>query len=273
MKKIINLSKRTYWFKGTVALFTSLLFLVLISCEKNGSDQEILLSAAKTVTKPPKDVKNKQDVTDIDGNVYKTVKIGNQVWMVGDLKTTMYNDGTSIPNGTEWLNLTTPAYCWYNNDISNKGVYGALYNWYAVDAASNGGKNICPTGWHVPTIDEWYTLLLTLDADAQWPDGGAPESLIGGGKLKETGYTHWLPSPNGDGGATNETGFTAVPGGVRMYTTGESKQIGMYSYWWSSSEGPTTGAYGPYVEFYGPRVGNYYRWPKEFGFSVRCLKD
>ena len=99
---------------------------------------------------------------DIEGNLYHTINIGTQVWMVENLKTTKYNDGTDITpvtDGTAWIALTTPSYCWYNNDAAtNKTTYGALYNWYAIDAASNGNKNICPVGWHVPNTAEWVTL-------------------------------------------------------------------------------------------------------------------
>jgi hypothetical protein len=96
-------------------------------------------------------------ISDIDGNIYKTVQIGSQLWMAENLKNTKYNDGTGIPNiieNTAWTNLTTPGYCLYNNAATYKDTYGALYNWYAVDVASNGGKNICPIGWHVPNDGE-----------------------------------------------------------------------------------------------------------------------
>jgi len=123
------------------------------------------------------------EVSDIDGNYYKTIQIGSQIWMAENLKTTRYNDGSNIPlvtDNTAWSNLTTPGYCWYNNDAATyKNVYGALYNWYAV----NTGK-LCPSGWHVPSEYEWTLLVNYL--------GGV---YAAGGKLKETGTTHWY-SPN-----------------------------------------------------------------------------
>jgi len=138
--------------------------------------------------------------SDIDGNVYNTITIGTQIWMKENLKTTKYNDGSSIPlvtDNTAWINLSTPGYCWYNNDAATyKSAYGAMYNWYTV----NTGK-ICPPNWHVPTDTQWETLITYL--------GG---KIIAGGKMKETGTAHWT-SPNI--GATNETGFTALPGGYR----------------------------------------------------------
>jgi uncharacterized protein (TIGR02145 family) len=138
-------------------------------------------------------------ITDKDGNVYTSVTIGTQVWMVENLKTTKYNYGTEIPNvtdNTEWSNLTTPAYCWYDNDITKKTPFGALYNFYAVNTGT-----LCPTGWHVPSNTEWTTLF-------NYAGGLA----VAGGKLKETGTTHWN-APNT--GATDEYGFKYLPGGLR----------------------------------------------------------
>jgi uncharacterized protein (TIGR02145 family) len=145
-------------------------------------------------------VTNQLTVTDIDGNAYNIVTIGGQAWMKENLKVTKYKDGTTIPLVTAtgaWVALTTPGYSFYNNSVTG-GVYGALYNWYTV----NTGK-LCPTGWHVPSTTEWTTLETFL--------GGAS---VAGGKLKETGTSKWF-SPNT--GATNETGFTALPGGARNY--------------------------------------------------------
>jgi uncharacterized protein (TIGR02145 family) len=138
-------------------------------------------------------------VKDVDGNVYHTVTIGTQVWLAEDLKTTRYNDGTPIAYVTdtaEWGSLHSGAYCWANNDGSNKSVYGALYNWYTTDL----GK-LCPVGWHVSSNSDWERL---VDNCGGWE--------IAGGKLKEAGTAHWA-SPNV--GATNEFGFTALPAGGR----------------------------------------------------------
>jgi uncharacterized protein (TIGR02145 family) len=148
-------------------------------------------------------------ITDIDGNAYKIVAIGTQVWMAENLKTTKYNDGTAIPKVTDnssWTANTTGAYCDYDNDPINSVTYGKLYNGYVL--ASTNTKKICPTGWHMATDAEWYDLALTIDPSAQLIIG--TESSIAGGKLKETGIIHWN-SPNT--GATNETDFTALPGG------------------------------------------------------------
>ena len=134
-------------------------------------------------------------IADIDGNIYNTVIIGTQVWMKENLKATKLNDGTNILLETDnatWISLTDPAYCWYNNDASSyKNTYGALYNWFTVET----GK-LCPTGWHVPSDAEWFTLIDFLGGES-----------VAGGKLKEIGNTHWN-SPNT--GATDEYGFTAI---------------------------------------------------------------
>jgi uncharacterized protein (TIGR02145 family) len=196
--------------------------------------------------------------------------------MAENLKTTKYNDGTPIPNVTDntaWAALTTPAYCWYNNDATTyKATYGALYNWYVVNAANNVGKNVCPTGWHVPTDTEWHTLVLYLDAIALFSN---TESLIAGGKLKETGTTHW-ESPNT--GATNKSGFTALPGGERNFAgafdISGSNSIFFHSNgcWWSSTEQYDFNAY--YRRLYNSLNELYSSLAvKQFGYTVRCLKD
>ena len=194
-------------------------------------------------------------VTDIDGNVYNTVIIGTQNLMAENLKTTKYNDGTAIPNitdNTAWTNLTTPSYCWYNNDATTyKATYGALYNWYTV----NTGK-LCPQGWHVPTDVEWTNLATYL--------GGMS---IAGGKMKETGTTHWL-SPNT--GATNESGFLALPGGNR-YDTGFIN-IGSLACWWGSTEYSTTEASWRALMSIQVNLSGTYHF-KRLGVSVRCVKD
>lgn len=197
-----------------------------------------------------------QTVTDIDGNIYKTVKIGDQWWMAENLKTTKYNDGADIPNvtdNTEWVNHTTPAYCWYDNDISYKNPYGALYNWYSV----NTGK-LAPTGWHVASDAEWTTLTDYLGGES-----------VAGGKLKETGSSHW-DSPNT--GATNVTGFSALPAGFR-YKDGAFYYIVYYGIWWSSTEYSTNNAWYRYMYFDIIKVNRINYYTKEYGFSVRCVKD
>jgi len=198
-------------------------------------------------------------VRDIEGNVYKTVTIGKQVWMAENLKTTKYNNGTTIPNvtnATAWSELYTGALCNYNNTTNADTIntYGRLYNWYAV----NTGK-LCPTGWHVPTDAEWTTLINYLGGEN-----------IAGGKLKEISITHWS-GPNT--GATNETGFTALPGGYRSNFSDDFNHIGYGGYWWSATtEYSTDFVWCREIFYYYNTVDRYYQ-NKKYGFSVRCLKD
>ena len=193
--------------------------------------------------------------TDFDNNNYATVKIGSQIWMAENLKTTHYKNGTPIPNvidSVAWGDLTTGAYCDYDNTPANSATYGRLYNWYAVNTG-----NLCPAGWHEPWDAEWTILTTYL--------GG---TSIAGGKLKAT--TLWN---NPNTGATNETGFTALPGGYRNYN-GSYNNVVYSGLWWSSSE---VGGSPPYAWFWfvshnygGVDTNCSY---KNIGFSVRCLRD
>lgn len=229
-------------------LFIAILLSILISCKNNDPNPT------------PSDT-----VTDIDGNVYKTIQIGIQTWMVENLKTTKYNDGTLIPltiDNTAWKNLTTPSYCWYKNDESTyKDSYGALYNWYSVKS-----DKLCPTGWHVPSDNEWTILTSYLGGEA-----------IAGGKLKETGTTHWK-SPNT--GATNDIGFTALPGGMR-WESGTFSSVGFNGNWWSSTDTNIPGVtfvkdWAWYRTMRNDGIGADREsiYPtKRTGYSVRCIKD
>jgi len=204
------------------------------------------------------DNNNPATVTDIDGNVYHTITIGTQVWLAENLKTTKFNDGSSIPLLTKnaaRTDLTTPEYWWYNNDSATyDNPYGKLYNWYAV----NDGRDLCPTGWHVPTDAEWTTLTDYL--------GGLS---VAGGKLKETGFIHWS---NGNVGATNESGFTALPGGDRDIN-GSFNRIGLNGRWWSSSMYGSTGK-AWYREMGGNHAGVIQaNSSPDDGYSVRCIGD
>jgi len=191
---------------------------------------------------------------DIDGNVYPIVKIGDQWWFARNLKVTHYRNGDPIPHVTddnEWTGLSTGAYCNYDNDPANVATYGRLYNWFVVEDS----RGIAPEGWRIPTDEEWEQLETYLGENA-------------GGKLKETGTAHWL-SPNT--GATNETGFTALPGGFRNYN-GDYEYLRWKCRFWSSTLG------GPYN---GPIMRQLY-WNssgisdaadiKPKGYSIRCIK-
>jgi len=209
-------------------------------------------------------------VTDIDGNNYKTVVIGTQEWMAANLNTTKYNDGTAIPNETDntaWINLTTGAYCNYNNLVSNAATYGRLYNWYS----TNTGK-LCPTGWHVPSDAEWTNLQNYLIANGYNYDGTTIDNKIAKSMASTTG---WNSSPitgtvGNNSSTNNKSAFTALSGGAR-YNNGTFSDIGIYGYWWNSSE-YLTSAIDRYLFFYSNYLFNRVD-SKVSGFSVRCLRD
>jgi uncharacterized protein (TIGR02145 family) len=213
-------------------------------------------------------------VTDADGNVYFTVTIGSQVWMKENLKTTKYNDGKTISNvtdGTAWAALTTPAFCWYNNNAATyKNTYGALYNWYAVNT-----EKLCPTGWHVPGDGEWTTMENYLIANGYNYDGTTTENKIAKALASAT---NWISSDYiGVPGNTdypafrNKSGFTGLPGGNRE-GDGTFIYLGYDANWWSSTN------YNPETSWM--RTLDYehvyllrYNHEKTLGFSVRCMKD
>ncbi len=235
-------------------LLVSLLVFFVFTCKDDptSSDDENLPLNDTTGT-----------VTDIDGNIYKTVKIGNQWWMAENLKVTHYQNGDSIPNvtdGTQWtfFGLTTGAYCNYDNDTTHVATYGRLYNWYAVDDS----RNIAPAGWHVPSDAEWQTLVDSLG-----------DSSVAGGKMKITGTIE-----EGDGlwhlpnaGATNESGFSALPGGHRGGIGFSFTNIGYAADFWSSSEYYDY-AWSRHLFYYYSDIGRH-SFNKRYGFSIRCVRD
>ena len=214
--------------------------MLVNSCSKD--DDKII-----TTTTPLKD---------IDGNVYDTVIIGTQVWMAENLKTINLNDGTAIPlvtDSKEWGNLITLGYCWYANDpVTYEDTYGALYNWYTVNT-----EKLCPSGWHVPTDGEWETLATFLGGDS-----------IAGGKLKETVTTHW-EFPNT--GATNVSGFTALPSAYRD-TIGSYMSIEKSGYWWSSTAISKVSAWNRTMSYASKSLSKDPSFVQN-GFAVRCIKD
>lgn len=226
MKKLISI----------FTLISAILLLLSTGCKKN--------------EKPP------DPVSDIDGNIYKTVKIGSQIWMTENLKTTTLNDGIAIPpvsDADSWFNTNTPGLCWYNNNAASfKDVYGALYNSFTIST----GK-LCPDGWHIPSNEEWDEL-----------SGFLGDSTSAGGKLKEAGTDHWL-SPNT--GADNKSGFTALPAGVR-YLEGTFATVSSGTGFWSASEAGSNDEW--YVSLYYGSAGiSTGHRNKKHGFSVRCIKN
>ena len=249
--------------KASIVLYAIIMGLLLVfsySCEKDESNES--KGAAGTFT-------DKRD-----GNVYKFVTIGNQVWMAENLK---YLPEVVGPTIESWR---APCYYVYGyngtnvkaaKSTANYNTYGVLYNWLAAMGGTistvnpSGVQGVCPKGWHLPSNAEWTELIDYLGGDE-----------AAGGKLKETGTTHWN-SPNT--GATNETGFTALPGGVRDYDDYDDDygyeafhSIGDRSYWWSASESYTGGAWIWYV-FSGYSNIDRDNEGHACGFSVRCVRD
>jgi uncharacterized protein (TIGR02145 family) len=194
-------------------------------------------------------------VKDSDGNVYRTVRIGGQVWMAENLNTSTFRNGDPIPEartGGEWEKAGIggqPAWCYYNNDPAN-AKYGKLYNWYAV----NDPRGLAPHGWHVPEDAEWQQLMDHLEGES-----------ASGIKLKSSGG--W----NDNGNGTNESGFNALPGGLR-YSWGAFRYTGEYGFWLSSDEHSSKSARSRFLSFRSGSSGRYHLM-KGKGYSVRCIMD
>jgi uncharacterized protein (TIGR02145 family) len=193
-------------------------------------------------------------VTDVDGNTYSIIKIGNQQWMLENLKTKHYSNGkpiTEVKDSTRWSVVTSGAYCNYANDTLNCIKEGLLYNWFAV----NDSQKLCPTDWHVPSDVDWNTLEETLGGES-----------VAGGKMKDT-VSLWSSSFGG----TNESGFKGIPSGCRT-NKGTFNSIGFYGLWWSSTENYTNYAWYRCVNYNSTDLFRHYYY-KRYGFSIRCLKD
>jgi uncharacterized protein (TIGR02145 family) len=231
-------------------VFLVIMVVLIVGCSKDSSEA------------PPID---SEIVTDLDGNVYETLVIGNQTWFKENLNVSQYQDGTPIPevtNPAQWATLTTGAWCYYENKTRNKEVYGKLYNWYAVagiyDVASLNNlslrKKLAPTGYSIPTDAEWTTLTSFIGSEA-------------GGKMKETDTSNWT-SPNSE--ATNSSGFTALPGGICI-SNGDFHFIGYYGYWWSATSADAATAWNRSLGYNSSIACRSYD-DKNYGFAVRCIK-
>ncbi len=224
------------------------MFSVYIGCKKDSPTEE---TPSNNIVPCP----NLPTVTDSDGNVYNTVQIGEQCWMKENLRVGIqinYSQGMTNNNIVE-------KYC-YNDNSANCDIYGGLYEWDEMMQYTSieGAQGICPEGWHIPTNDEWSLLTVYSGGDD-----------IGGGKMKEKGTSHWN-SPNT--GATNESGFTAFPGGISGDSTGGFSGVGRFGYWWSSTEKYSSMAWDIDLWAGESGVGHHYNG-KDLGFSIRCLKD
>ena len=226
--------------------------------------------------------KSEDKIIDGDGNVYTSVTIGTQTWMVENLKTTRYNDGSQIRLITDdsiWKNFKSGACCWYNNSLANKDPYGALYNWYVVDSSSNGGKNVCPAGWHVPiqaeyimlfrylmdngfnydgTINDYNNVAKSLSSTSGWTESEVP------GAVGNTDY----PS------VRNITGFSALPAGKRNPGNPDTfVDFGRGGFWWIVTDFDNAGSGVGFYMYFNLTYPNYFYTSKETGFSIRCIKD
>ncbi|MFH1196279.1 MAG: fibrobacter succinogenes major paralogous domain-containing protein [bacterium] len=251
MKSLIGL---LFLFSGVICYSQTIMNIY----EKDGKVTKIPTDRIEKITYEGNTVPVSQNtVTDADGNVYQTITIGNQVWMAENLKTTRYNDGTPIKEQRDfdaWQKEKTGAYCWVMNNQDTKNVYGALYNWHAV----NTGK-LCPKGWHVPTKQEWEMLNSYL---------GSRESAA---QMKEVGTTYWRTSP---ANVTNKTGFTARPAGKRFHATGKFEEIGKMAIWWAATSANAGNAH--FAVMYDNSAAmntDNHSLSKESGFSVRCIRD
>jgi uncharacterized protein (TIGR02145 family) len=215
----------------------------------------ILVAVATLISGCSKD-DTPEPVRDIDGNIYKTVRIGTQVWMAENLKTTRFNDGTEIKevvSKESWANLSAEGYCWYDNDAETyKDTYGALYSGYTV-----GAGELCPAGWHIPLREDWQKLIEFLS-----------DTITGGNSLKIKGSQHW---PSSDISADNSTGFSALPSGIR-YFEGTFSSINTFTSFWSGTEPGKNDLW--YISLYsGSSVVSMRHISKKYGFSVRCVKE
>lgn len=220
--------------KQEIFFMAILVLFFLTACKKDNTSQEIQI---------------------------EVIKIGNQVWMKKNLDVTKYSNGDTIPevtDSTEWVNLTTGAWCYYENNSANGAVYGRLYNFYAV----HDPRGLAPAGWHIPDLNETFLLADSL--------GGF---FTAGGKMKEQGTAHWQ---NPNTGADNSSGFTALPGGIR-YADAGFKELGFTNYTWTSTllGGSYNGGSKPQFFFLTSESGMKRDFEGKWGYgiSVRCLKD
>lgn len=229
------------------SIVEALVLLLAISCTKENNNIRPFPTTDKSLTQTIT-----TDINSAESNA--SIIIGTQRWMTKDLNLSHYRNGDQIPevkDQTAWSNLTTGAWCWYNNDSS---IRVRLYNWYAV----NDPRGLAPAGWHVPSDAEWTTLSTFLGGE-----------FVAGGKMKEAGLSHWL-APNTD--ATNSSGFTGLPGGYRGNNSAKFKGIGAAGYWFSSTQYNKRNAWSRNLYGANGSVSRGFS-DKQVGFTIRCLKD
>jgi len=233
---------------------------------KNGSVNSYNLAEIDSISFLP--VSAELTVTDIDGNIYRTVTIGTQIWMAENLKVTHYRNGDAIPNvadSTGWADLTTGAYCNYNNYINHANLYGRLYNWYAIDDS----RGLAPEGWHVATDEEWKQLEMYMGMSQSDADLTGWRGTDQGMKLKSTfGWTNYV---GGSGNGTDDYGFTALAGGYRE--DGRYEHLGVDASFWTASPG-SQDDFAWWRDMYNNNTAiRRYDYKKSLGMSIRCVKD
>jgi len=230
----------------TPLLFLGGLCLLMSSCKKENNNTTASINYNSTI--------KYGEITDADSNTYKTVQIGTQTWMAQNLRTTKYNNGTKIRLITVdaiWIDSVRPAMCWYSNNPSKyKETYGALYNGYAVDT-----NILCPKGWHIPSDNEWQILITYVGGDI--------------GKLRESGTSHW-EAPNS--GASNASGFTALPTGLREPFYGSSSSMGQMTEWLTSTSLDNVNSASRFIDEDNAGTTKNEE-PRLMGLPVRCLKN
>ncbi len=208
-----------------------------------------------------------ETVSDIDGNTYHTVVIGEQVWMQENLRTTKYRNGKLISknlSNEQWGLNKSGACAVYDNDSIKENAFGLLYNWYAVVNPAG----LCPIGWHVPKDTEWNQMVKYLDDYADTTELKRVQSEVAGGQLKEIGITHWA-SPNT--GATGTANFLAFSGGNKS-VNGKCNDVGAYGYWWTATASSNAEAYGRLLSYFNSNIDRF-KTSKNLGFSVRCVRN
>ena len=246
-------------FKVFISFFVLTLFIT--NCEKD------------TTTFPIANPNAGDPITDIDGNVYQTINIGNQLWMSENLKATHYRNGDAISHvtdDTQWGNNSNIGkYCSYENNDTYVSTYGRMYNWYA----ANDSRGLAPEGWHLPTDEEWKELEMYLGMSQADVDDSSWRGTNEGIELKATsGWNNYFDGTSGNG--TNESGFSALPGGRRI-ATGDFGELGNYAYFFTATEAPdidgSSTAWNRGISS-GKRITRDYGY-KDLGMSVRCLKN
>ncbi len=229
----------------------------------------MIISGCKKENEETVPVQETSTMTDIDGNVYKTIKIGDQWWMAENLKVTKYRNGhfiLAITNDVEWENSATGTYCDYENNNDNHKTYGFLYNWFVISDTGN----IAPLGWHIPSDEEWKELELKLGMSETEVNKSGWRGTNEGEKLKKESPEGWTTYENV--WATNESGFTALGGSCRLFN-GVAGQPGLKQtgFWWTRSESDSVAFYR-YLDY---KNANVFRGviSKNYGFSIRCVKD